>query len=138
MVEVEVNETIEAPVEEVWAGIRDFGDLRWGGIQKCQVEGHGLGAVRTIRVRAGLAVQERLEALDDAGHCFSYSVVEPTILPVVNCLAEVRLSADDGHTAVSWSGRFEPNGVTEEQAIRLMRGIYANGVRGMKRTFAQG
>src|SRR5262245_48773798 len=69
--------TISAPVDKVWAIVRDFGNLAWGGIPGVTLEGEGIGAVRTFTSR-GVTIRERLEALDDLGHTLSYSILEPS------------------------------------------------------------
>src|SRR5690606_21066865 len=76
MAEVHVNEPIAAPAARVWELVRDFGGVaQWGGpaLQSCTVEGAGVGAVRRIGLPGGLAIAERLEALDDAGRTLSYA-----------------------------------------------------------------
>lgn len=124
--------TISAPLDEVWAIVRDFGNLAWGGIPGVTLQGDGIGAVRTFTSR-GQTIHERLETLDDLGHTLSYSIVEPSSIPWTGHLAKIALSPAPDGTAVEWSGRFEPRGLTEEQVTSIVRAIFENGVQQLKR-----
>jgi hypothetical protein len=80
-----VEVTIERPADDVWAAIRDFGDLDWyEGVVTCEVDG-------TDRYVAMQGMEskfvERLLGLDDAGRTYSYGVVDvigPRTLPLAN------------------------------------------------------
>lgn len=138
MAEVIVEDVIEASVDDVWAIMSDFGGVqRWSSaIEKCEVEGEGVGAVRTLTMPGGLTLRERLESLDAPGHRFSYSIVEPTPLPLRGYLSTVTLRDRAGRCAVDWRSRFEPAGVSEEQAQAMVRGIYTGGIAAVKKALA--
>ena len=137
MAEVHVNESIAAPAARVWELVRDFGGVaQWGGpaLQSCTVEGAGVGAVRRIGLPGGLAIAERLEALDDAGRTLSYAIVGKSPIPVKDYLATIRI-VEDGPQAsrVNWSSTFEPDGASAEQAQALVRGVYTGGIAGLRK-----
>lgn len=137
MAEVHVNESIAAPAARVWELVRDFGGVaQWGGpaLQSCTVEGAGVGAVRRIGLPGGLAIAERLEALDDAGRTLSYAIVGKSPIPVKDYLATIRI-VEDGPQAsrVDWSSNFEPDGASAEQAQALVRGVYTGGIAGLRK-----
>ena len=117
---------IDAPAARVWEVIADFGGLeKWAtGVDACQVEGEGVGAVRTLRMGA-LSLQERLESHDARGRSFSYAIVGDTPLPFTEYLSTVRVSEPaPGRALVDWRGRFRPTG-DEAAAANIVRGIYA-------------
>jgi hypothetical protein len=59
-----VKAEFSAPAEELWALVRDFGNVPWiPGGDEATVEGEGVGM---IRVLMGGAVREQLEHIDDA------------------------------------------------------------------------
>lgn len=133
MTRVNVRETIEAPADSVWALVGDFGGLaRIGLVPKCEVEGEGVGAVRTIEM-GDARIRERLEAYDGTGRLLSYSIVDAGPLPVKDYEATIRV-IDDGseRCIVDWSGSFEPTG-DEAEAIRAIEDIYNGGIQGLKR-----
>lgn len=134
---VHVNEPVAAPAAKVWELVRDFGAIvKWGGpaLQSCTVEGEGLGAIRRIGLPGGLAIAERLEALDEAGRSLSYAIVEKSPIPVKDYLATIRI-VEDGPDAcrVDWSSTFTPDGAGEEQAQAMIRGVYTGGIAGLRK-----
>jgi hypothetical protein len=132
MGEASATGTISAPLDKVWAIVRDFGNLEWGGIPGTTLAGTGVGAVRTFSAR-GLTIRERLESFDDLGHTLSYSIVEPSPLPWTGHLARIALRAEPGGTRVEWSGRFVATTLSDQQVSAIVRGIFENGVRNLKR-----
>jgi hypothetical protein len=134
MTEQRVEGVIAAPVEKVWAILREFGDLRWGNIQGTVLEGEGVGCVRVFTATGGLVVRERLESLDDAAHSLSYTLLDSPELPWTDYLAHIRLTEVDGHTHLDWHARFEPRNVAPEQAQGIVRAIFENGIHNLKRT----
>jgi hypothetical protein len=138
MASVEVSETVAAPASAVWAVVRDFGGIaRWGGpmLQSCTVEGSGIGAVRRVGLPGGASVVERLEAFDDAGRSLSYSIIEKSPIPVKDYLSTIRVAEEGADRCrVNWSGRFEPDGASEADTTKLIRGVYAGGIAGLRKT----
>src|SRR5215468_9709436 len=132
MSNVKVSESIAAPAERVWALLGDFGGvMKWGGsmLQSCTVEGSGVGAVRTIGPPGGASIQERLEAYDPARRALSYAIIGKSPILLRNYLATCRVVATGPNQCrVDWEGRFEPDGVPEEQAQNLVRGIYTGAI----------
>jgi len=99
-------------------------------IERCEVEGEGVGAVRTLTLRgSGGVIVERLDARDAGAHSYTYSIINDCPLPVSNYSATVRLSAAGaGQTRVDWVGRFDPKGKPEADVVKLVEGIYRGGI----------
>ena len=57
----------------MWALLRDFGDDSWTGVP-IDVEGQGVGAVRTVAMPFGPVV-ERCDAIDDDARALTYAVI---------------------------------------------------------------
>jgi hypothetical protein len=136
MAEVKVTEQIGASAEVVWKLIRGFGDLAsWAaGVERCEVMGEGVGAVRTLVMPGGLTLSERLESYDEGGRSFSYSMVEPLSLPLKNYLATVSIREEGpGRCSVEWSGTFEPTDAPAEQLEGMMRGVYSGSIAAVKK-----
>ena len=87
---------INAPIEKVWARIRDFNGLPgWHpGIAKSEIEGgepaNQPGCIRVLTLQDGGVVRERLLEMSDMGHHYSYSILYSP-LPVANYRATLRL-----------------------------------------------
>jgi len=137
MTEVKVSETIAAPAAKVWELLGDFGGVaKWGGpmLQGCTVEGSGVGAVRTISLPGGASIQERCEAYDAAKRSLTYSIVGKSPIPIRSYLSTCQvIEAGPNECRVEWSGRFEPDGASEEQTQGLVRGIYTGGIAGVRK-----
>jgi len=137
MSEVHVSESVAAPAARVWEVLGDFGGvLKWGGamLRSCTVEGSGVGAVRRIGLPDGGQIAERCEAYDAAGRSLSYSIVGKSPIPIKDYFSTVKV-VDEGPNAcrVDWRGTFEPDGVAEERAQRMVRGIYTGGIAGARK-----
>jgi len=134
MASVKVTDRIGAGADSVWGLLRDFGGIKKFSttIESCTVEGEGVGAVRTITMPGGLQLQERLESFDDAGRTLQYAIIGENPLPFTDYLSTIRLSEDGDGTSVEWSSTFEPKGIPEEQAGKIIEGIYTGGIAGMK------
>jgi hypothetical protein len=136
MAEVRVTEEVEAPAQAVWDLLGDFGGVaKWSGsITSCEVEGQGVGAVRTLGMPGGLTLRERLESYEPAARRLSYSIVEPAPLPMTGYLSQLEVrDGGSGRCTVDWHGKFEPKGAPEEQVAKLVRGIYTGGIAAVKK-----
>jgi carbon monoxide dehydrogenase subunit G len=134
MVSVKVSERVEASADRVWDLFRDFGGIQrfTSGFEKVEVTGSGLGAVRTITLPGGAALQERLEAFDDRGRKLQYAIVGGPI-PVSNYLATIEVKDEGKACRIDWSSHFEPKGISEDQARAMIEGVYKGGIAGVKK-----
>jgi hypothetical protein len=128
-----VTDTFDAPVERVWPHVSAFGDIDkyMRGIESLRLEGEGIGADRVIGTPGGEIV-ERLTWLDDDAYSLSYTIVSGP-MPVSRYVATVKLSPDGERCGIEWIGRFEPKGVSEEEAEKIFRGVYVGGIKGFKK-----
>lgn len=134
MVNVKVSERVEATADQVWDLFRDFGGIQrfTSGFEKVEVSGSGIGAVRTITLPGGAALQERLEAFDDRGRKLQYAIVGGPI-PVSNYLATLEVKDEGKACRIDWSSHFEPKGITDEQARAMIEGVYRGGIAGVRK-----
>lgn len=124
-----VRDEIAAPIAAVWDLVRNFGDIgAWAtGARVVRVDGAGVGAIRHVEGSAGHVV-ERCEAHDEAGHTFSYSLVESP-WPLANYVATVCLtSLDPDRCAIEWSANFDPTPAAppdvRDQVEKMYRGSF--------------
>src|SRR5262245_60414981 len=135
-----ISDELAAPIERVWTCFADFGDLSaWApGRSRVPVDGHGVGAVRTVAGDGGPPVRERLEAYDPAGYTFSYAMLESPF-PFTDYVATVRLrDLGGGRTSIAWSSTFAPRGLQADEVARMIEGIYRMFVARLKETLASG
>jgi uncharacterized protein YndB with AHSA1/START domain len=105
---------IEAPIETVWAAIRDFSALAaWHpAVSHSEIEGGGdpdvVGCIRALTLEGGATARERLLMLDDSRYTFSYNFETPAF-PIENYVATVELIpvTNGDRTLAVWTGTFE-------------------------------
>ncbi|MEU0762540.1 SRPBCC family protein [Streptomyces microflavus] len=129
--------TIELPVpaDRVWQLIGGFGSLPdWLPYIPTSEASEG-GRVRTLTNEDGGVIVERLEAFDDAARTYSYSILQAPF-PVTGYLSTIAVHAgeDPGGARVDWSGTFTPDGIGDDEATGLFRGIYADGLAALKQS----
>ncbi len=135
MAKVKVEEEIAGDAAAVWKLMSDFGGLKaWNPAMKsCEIEGDGIGAVRTIDMGGDIVIVERLESLDEAVKTYTYSIIEAP-LPAKGYLAKVVVSEPQpGRTKILWTSEFEPDGAPEADLIGLFEGIYKGGIQAIEK-----
>ena len=125
---------IPATADQVWQLIGGFNSLPdWlPFIPKSELsEG---GRVRSLQTADGAMVVERLEAFDNAGKTYSYSILQAPF-PATDYLATISVEAQGQGSRVTWSGRFSPVGVSDEEVVALFTGIYQGGLEALRANY---
>ncbi|WP_405924376.1 SRPBCC family protein [Streptomyces sp. NBC_00035] len=93
------------------------------------------GRVRSLQDENGGVIIERLEAFDNTARTYTYSILQAPF-PVTGYLSTLTVHTVPGQDTarVEWSGTFTPTGVSDEEAIALFHGIYADGLTALHRT----
>ena len=140
MAEVRRSTIVDAPIDEVWAVLRDFnGHDRWHPPVKTSVIEGGLapdmiGAVRDFQLADGSRIKEQLLSLSDVGHSFSYCILEAPI-PLFGYVARAPLKpvTDGSRTFWEWRCTFDPPAHRQRELIKMVGGdIYGAGFRAVK------
>jgi NADPH2:quinone reductase len=137
---------IDAPIERVWAVLRDFNSHdQWHGVvEASRIEGgersDQVGCVRSFTLKDGNRIREQLLGLSDREHRSTYCIVEATV-PLQRYVATVTLKpvTDGNRTFWHWESTFAtPPG--EEQALREMVAtqVYEAGFENLRRHLRQG
>jgi hypothetical protein len=126
-VESSIKGTSAASVDAVWARVGDFcGIANWHpAIEKCALSADG--KTRTLSLKGGGSIVEKLEKRDDAGHSYSYSIIEGP-LPVANYVSTISVTKEGAGAMVTWSGHYDAKGASEADAKKTMDGVYQAGV----------
>ena len=138
MTTVTVSEDINGEAADVWALLSDFGGIEVGGpVTSFEVEGEGVGMVRTIGMGGGTVV-ERLDRHDAGAKVFAYSIINDDCpLPVSGYSATVTITdGGDGTCHVNWEGTFEPKGASEADASKVVEGIYRGAIAGARKALS--
>jgi uncharacterized protein YndB with AHSA1/START domain len=141
MVKVYVSSVIDAPVERVWAHIRDFNDLpRWvPAVADSRIEGgvaaDKVGCVRNFNLHDGGNLREQLLALSDCDYSVTYNIlVSP--MGVQNYVATLKLTpvTDGRRTFVQWTAEFDCEaGRERELSDDIGNGVFQAAFDNLKR-----
>jgi Polyketide cyclase / dehydrase and lipid transport len=126
-IESMVKGTSAASADAVWAKVGDFcGISHWHpAIEKCVLSADG--KMRTLSLKGGGTILEKLEKRDDAMHSYSYSIVESP-LPVANYMSTISVAKDGTGSTVTWSGKYDAKGASDADAKKTIDGVYQAGV----------
>jgi hypothetical protein len=130
---------VDAPVEAVWATVRDFNGLPdWNpGVADSEIE-DGLdsdvvGCIRSFHLGDGTHVRERLLSLDDSCYRFSYNFEKPAF-PVENYLAGMELIpvTKTDQTFVQWWATFDERNEDAGRFVDIVsRDVFAAGLKSL-------
>ncbi len=139
MAQAYASVVINAPVEAVWAEVRDFGALsRWaGGVAESAIEDgrapDSVGCVRALKLGDGTPVRERLLELDDCRYRFAYNFETPAF-PVENYYAHFELTpvVDADRTFAQWSATFDEAQADRGKYVEIVsRDVFAGGLQSL-------
>lgn len=132
---------IDAPIDRVWAVLRDFNSHdQWHDVvATSQIEGDErsdqVGCVRSFTLRDGNRIREQLLTLSDAKHVSTYCIVEATV-PLQRYVATVTLKpvTDGNRTYWHWESTFAtPPGQERELREMVARDVYEAGFENLRR-----
>ena len=136
---------IDAPIERVWAVLRDFNShAHWHPVVADSYIEDGLpadqvGCVRNFRLADGNVLREQLIALSDTDYVSTYCILDTTI-PLIDYVATVRLKpvTDGTRTFWHWESTFAtPPGRERELTEQVGRNVYEAGFEALRRHLAE-
>ncbi len=127
--------TIDHPAGKVWALIGEYGHLdKWHpAVVKLELSGDGgNGVYRSLTLPDGAILKEKLQSYSFDDMSYSYSIVEGP-LPVKNYVSRITVRPGDnaGQSVIEWSSSFDPAGIDEDEAKKIVGGIYTAGFDGI-------
>jgi NADPH:quinone reductase-like Zn-dependent oxidoreductase/uncharacterized protein YndB with AHSA1/START domain len=137
---------IDAPIERVWAVIRDFNshDQWHEAVDVSHIErgerSDQVGCVRSFTLRDGHRIREQLLTLDEREHKSTYCIVEATV-PLQRYVATVTLKpvTDGNRTFWHWESTFAtPPGMEAELRQMVAGGVYEAGFECLRRHLRSG
>lgn len=142
---VEKTITIKAPPAKVWAIVKDFGNMQaWHpAIASDKLEKKGEETFRTLTLKSGGEIYEKLRSADDKDMKLKYEIVSG-VAPVAdyNSFMTVTSGPGTGESTVTWVGRFYrtyklnppiPAGQDDETAVKFVTDVYDAGLAGLKK-----
>ncbi len=142
---VEKSITINASPDKVWAIVKDFGSFqKWEPlVSDIKLEKKGEDTLRTLTLKSGGKVIERLKGIDEEAMKLKYEIVEGSV-PVAdyNSFIVVTKGSNPNESNVTWVGRFYrvyklnppiPAGQDDESALKAVNEIYDAGLPALKK-----
>jgi len=121
MAELKVTASLPASTTEVWAIIGEFSSLaEWHPmVPNCRASEDGQSRIISL---PGVEVVETLipGASPPMGHTYT---VGSTPMPITDYRATLKLEAEGSSCRIIYQSRFEPVGVSEARAARMLRGF---------------
>jgi len=141
---ITVSSVIDAPIDQVWAHIRDFNGLP--GWHPRMVESRiedgkaatEIGCVRNFKVASGATIRERLTAFSDDDHVTTYSIIEHPA-PISNHTSTLKLEpvTDGNRTYAVWTAEFDaPAGEADAVAKGMGENVFQGGFNALKSHFS--
>jgi polyketide cyclase/dehydrase/lipid transport protein len=118
--------------DELWKKVGDFcGIGSWHpAAEKCELSADG--KQRTISLKGGGTIVEKLVKWDDAHRSYTYAIVSSP-LPVTHYRSTLRVRPDAKGSVLSWTGSYKPKGVSSAEAKKVIDGIYEAGEKALTR-----
>jgi len=136
--EVSRSVKVNANAEKVWEVIGPFcaiGDW-YPGIDSCEEETIDGTTHRRLTTADGGQFLEKLLEHNDGAMSYSYAIEEGP-LPVAGYSSTMSVKESAGETVITWESNFEPDGVSEEEAVEVITGVYDGGLEALRQQFAQ-
>ena len=119
------NVTVKSlmPPDTVWKKIGDFCGIKsWiPAVSGCVISPDG--KQRTVSLKGGGEVIERLDNWDDARRSYTYSILSGP-LPLSGYRSTLSVLPDGNGSALNWHSTYEAKGVSNSEAQTLIDGIY--------------
>jgi hypothetical protein len=112
-----------------WCAIADWHPV----IAKCEEKSDGGKKMRILTTKDGATIKETMTKSDATS--YSYQIDESP-LPVANYTATLAVMPDNDDKSevnVVWSAKFDPKGASEDEAKKVITGIFKGGLDAIKK-----
>ena len=126
-VESTYKATSIATPDAAWKKIGDFcGIATWHpAVEKCVLSDGG--KTRTLSLKGGGTIVEKLVSRDDNAHNYTYQIVSSP-LPVSDYVSTIKVLPDGSGSSIVWTGDYKAKGASEADAKKTIDGVYKAGV----------
>lgn len=135
MAKVDMSIDLDVAADELWKLIGGFNALPdWHpAVEKSELEDEG--SMRKLSLVGGGTIIEKLVKKSDTERLYSYTI-EDSPLPIANYTSTIRvIDEGNGKSQVEWSSEFTPAGVSDNDAVQVIQGIYQAGFDNLKKLF---
>ena len=125
-----VSMTSSKTPDALWSKVGGFcaiGDWH-PAIEKCVLSADG--KERTLSLKGGGTLVERLVSMDAAKRSYTYAIVSGP-LPVTNYQSTISVGPDAKGSMISWTGHYDAKGASDADAKKAIDGIYDSGEKAL-------
>ncbi len=129
--EVSKQLDVSASPDQAWAAVGEFcGIGDWHpAIEKCELSNQGADKIRTLSLKGGGTIVEKLVKWEPKKHSYTYAIVSSP-LPVSDYISTISIKPEGQGSRLVWKGKFTPVG-DEKKAKDTVAGIYTDGLAGI-------
>jgi hypothetical protein len=134
MAKISMSTDLNASADQVWKLIGGFNTLPdWHpAIEKSELTQEG--QTRTLSLAGGGKIIEKLDKVDDGARTYTYSIIDSP-LPVANYTATITVTGEGDNSTIEWSSEYDAAGASNEDAMKVVEGIYQAGFDNLKKMF---
>ncbi|MGI9492977.1 MAG: SRPBCC family protein [Geminicoccaceae bacterium] len=136
--ELSESADVAASPSDAWAAIAEFCSIKdWHPvIAECEQFEQDGKTMRTLTTGDGGELLEELNNMDDTGMAMTYSIIESP-LPISDYVSTIGVTESGDGATITWSSEFNAAGVSDEEALELMAGIYRAGLDALEGQLGQ-
>ncbi|MGI9420800.1 MAG: SRPBCC family protein [Geminicoccaceae bacterium] len=128
---IDLSESVDvaASPADAWAAIGDWCSIKdWHPvIAECEAYEEDGKTMRKLTTGDGGEIIEEQTAMDGDAMSFSYAIIESP-LPIADYASTMAVTENGDGATITWSSSYGANGVSDEEALELMTGIYRAGL----------
>lgn len=128
---IDLSESVDvtASPADAWAAIGDWCSIKdWHPvIAECEAYEEDGKTMRKLTTGDGGELIEEQQAMDEGAMSFSYAIIEGP-LPIADYASTMAVTENGDGATITWSSSFSSNGVSDEEALELMTGVYRAGL----------
>ncbi|MSP42005.1 MAG: SRPBCC family protein [Alphaproteobacteria bacterium] len=133
-----VSVDVNLNADKLFSNLGDFTGIKLEGIKSIKTSGSGVGALRDIVTGAGARVLERCDNYDSNSRTLTYSIInDDHPLPFRYYVATLIVTPVGAESCrVDWWSNFDVKSGTEEDALKMARGIYTGLIKNAQKQLA--
>lgn len=128
---IDLSESVDvtASPADAWAAIADWCSIKdWHPvIAECEAYEEDGKTMRKLTTGDGGELIEEQQAMDANGMSLSYAIIESP-LPIADYASTMAVTENGDGATITWSSSYSANGVSDDEALELMAGIYRAGL----------
>lgn len=134
---VEKSIEIKATPQQVWDLVGNTGGISAWVPALAQSEMTEDGQTRSCTMQDGTKFYEDIIKQDDSARLYEYSVRDG-VMPMTGFRGSIQVEENGSGSKIQWKARFTAAGISEDEAVGMIGGIYEQGLETAKQTLENG